>query len=303
MCRYFTSLPAFCSGLFCLTKMKSEEQEPIRSEQQTKISNESIVINEEPNIFRASTCSRSSNNSKTNATNRNKIDKPKITFQEHDPPTQSTLPILSSSLTNTQADSLKQCTCNLRSTSVGEIDTQISDELNNQIATKNGLPLSFRNSPSITRPSTASSFLQSTAKSTQASRASSSSSNSSGTQPKIVTTATTATNFAHLAHCPFYSSTEITTHHQLNNANPLLLSFPKAVSHNEASVFRQITVEPSLNQTGLEVRRLSDSAALNSSTNKSATPSSFMPTRRCVLRLDGCSYLIGKRMRENKTLF
>lgn len=43
----------------------------------------------------------------------------------------------------------------------------------------------------------------------------------------------------------------------------------------------------------VENRRLSDSAALASNANKPKL-ASFMPTKRCVLRLDGCSYLIGK---------
>jgi hypothetical protein len=51
----------------------------------------------------------------------------------------------------------------------------------------------------------------------------------------------------------------------------------------------------------VENRRLSDSAALASSVHKPKL-ASFMPTKRCVLRLDGCSYLIGKSVLLGRAL-
>lgn len=218
------------------------------------------------------------------------IDKPKITFQEHDPPTQP-LPVLH--LANTQQpDCIKcaQCTCVLRSTSVGQICRPIASggvgDDDEQISSVKSSP-----TESKTRPNTATSLHSQQ----QPSTVITSSSSSSSTDAKAA--AATTYHLHHRIHCPHHRSnpqTETTTHH-LTNASPLL-SYPKAISHNDASVFtRHLTsVEPSNQTAGLEIRRLSDSAALNSSANKPPSgPSSFMQTRRCVLRLDGCSYLIG----------
>ena len=268
--------------------MKPAQESKTSTEKQIKqaIANEE---NELTSLFYENATASTTNKNSSNNLNF-EINKPKITFQEHDPPTTQALPNLVLNLNNSstqQPDCIKcsQCTCVLRSTSVGQIDT-------NQISTSTQQTTTTSSTAATKRPNTVISILKQQ-QSTIASNRTSSNSSSSSNETKA------ATNYPHHhIHCPHHRllSAETTTHH-LSNASPLL-SFPKAISHNDATVFtRQITV-PTSSQTGLEVRRLSDSAALHSSTSKPQTGpsySSFMPTRRCVLRLDGCSYLIGKQ--------
>ena len=283
MCRFF--LPAFQSRFCCcLSKMKRAPEskaaaDPETDEDKPEERTEAQAVKVKEPI---SGPNRSTANRQT--TFHLQIDKPKITFQEHDPPTQP-LPVLGSQTTD--CVQCAQCPCVLRSTSVGQISV-ISP-----VGNGNGLESSARNPPT-SRPSTAASFLQRSSRIGSSSRASSSSSDSSATS-KSANDQTFLSHHLPHHHCPHHRLTTETATHQLSNASPLL-SFPKAISHNDATLFtRQNTIGLPSSQGGLEVRRLSDSAALNSSANKPPTgPGSFMPTRRCVLRLDGCSYLIGK---------
>lgn len=295
MCRFF--LPAFQSRFCCcLSKMKRAPESKAATEQETdedepKPDERSKAVKVKEPISTTTGLNRSI----LTATAFNlEIDKPKITFQEHDPPTQP-LPVLSSSSHSTHSAAATpqsdQCTCVLRSTSVG----QITDPLGNgNVGLETAATAAARNQLLTTRPSTAASFLQRSARIGSSTRASSSSSDSSATSKSANDQLFLPSH--HQLHCPHHRllTTETATH-QLSNASPLL-SYPKAISHNDATLFtRQNTIGLPPNQSGLEVRRLSDSAALNSSANKPpAGPNSFMPTRRCVLRLDGCSYLIGK---------
>lgn len=260
MCRFL--FPAFQRGFCCCLAKMNEPAKETKQENEDEAKEEIV---KEPRS--------------NNATNFNQeIDKPKITFQEHDPPTQPSIQTTNNNLANVKLpECLKcaQCTCVLRSTSVGQIDSnQIRGLISPQ---KTNLPVTTR--PNITTSAIKQQSIVTT-------RTSSSSSNDSNTEP---------TNHIHCLHHRFLG-TETTNTHHLTNASPLL-GFPKAISHNDATVFRQInSIDPSNQSSGLEVRRLSDSAALNSTTNKPTSgASSFMPTRRCVLRLDGCSYLIGKK--------
>lgn len=288
MCRFF--LPAFQARFCCcLSKMKRapeskaatesepDEDEPKKDEQPAQQTNDVKV--KEPTGRRFNP----------------EIDKPKITFQEHDPPTQP-LPALSGHLAGhppaPPPDCIQcaQCSCVQRSTSVGQINAGGVGQVGNGLE-----PSSQARNQLISRPSTAASFLQQRSSLLGSSTRASSSSSDSSAEATPKGPKEPAYLHAH-HHCPHHRLTTETATHQLSNASPLL-SFPKAISHNDATLFtRQNTIGLPTNPSGLEVRRLSDSAALNSSANKPATgPSSFMPTRRCVLRLDGCSYLIGKR--------
>lgn len=284
MCRFF--LPAFQARFCCcLSKMKraQESKAATESEPDEDEPKEDVKVKEPISTGR-----------RLNP----EIDKPKITFQEHDPPTQP-LPVLSDHLAGHPAPSppdciqCAQCTCVLRSTSVGQINAGGVGQVGNG----NGLesPSRARNQL-LGRPSTAASFLQQRSNLLGSSTRASSSSSDSSAEATPKNDPAAYLHAHHHFHCPHHRLTTETATHQLSNASPLL-SFPKAISHNDATLFtRQNTIGLPTNQSGLEVRRLSDSAALNSSTNKPpAGPSSFMPTRRCVLRLDGCSYLIGKR--------